>query len=166
MGRKKSKYIPRRVNPKAYLTAIYGVQRITPQDQLRFLAPLRAAVQKVEKGGQTKDDWLTLFEAVAYVEEFVRIGVAKDDGWVAETRLVLDTVMQRGTACRAQELQQVRQIVLVFAELIAAITLSQLDQAFSALHSAAKNRSYTGVRYLPAGGPSNASSEEVQTQGS
>lgn len=128
-------YRPRGVNPLAHVMAMQGAARLTRDDRLAWLTGLRDALAAVRTGTAQRPQWATLFDAINIIEEFARMGICRDDdGLVQAAQDAVASILDRQAAtgvraARAAELAALGDVVTGHADVLAAVTHSQLFEA-------------------------------------
>lgn len=130
--KKKSAYRPKGVNPGAWLVAMQGAMLLSKADQLARALKLSNAVDQIARGQAVKADWQIVFDALNMIEEMDRTGrvIQGAQDFVHLTQDVIVEVMGRhvahGTkALRATELQTLRELQTLWAEVLGVVTHQQ-----------------------------------------
>ncbi|MFO0255153.1 MAG: hypothetical protein ACK52V_13640 [Betaproteobacteria bacterium] len=131
MTRKRSKYRPRGINPRAHLVAMMGVSWLSQDDQVKWALAIDDAVRAVARGQASQAQWREIFDAVNLVEQLVimrkahapgRIVQAAQDACVA----ILDRQRETGVrAARASELAALHELRAGWVELMSGITQAE-----------------------------------------
>lgn len=127
---KRKAYRPKQVNPMAHVVAFQGSHILSKPDQLKQALNLATAVSNISKTGGLKEDWLIVFDVVNMVN------VMDDEGrviqgaaeFVGRCQDVAEAAMDRrkaGTAAlKAAELQTLRELQTLWAEILGGMTYS------------------------------------------
>lgn len=134
MGKKKSKYRPKGVNPTAHLVALQGVHKFDVQSRNIELIPLHAAVGKILEHAATKEDWYAVYHAVNMIEQLVRDKVLKDEaGWLKEVQDTMLDLVETRRACRHHEIALLRDVLEYFTLILDTVTFAQYVNAKEAI---------------------------------
>jgi hypothetical protein len=131
MTRKRSKYRPRGINPRAHLVAMMGVSWLSQDDQVKWALAIDDAVRAVARGQASQAHWREIFDAVNLVEELVRMRKAHDPGRIVQAaqdacEAILDRQRATGVrAARASELAALHELRAGWVELMSGITQAE-----------------------------------------
>jgi hypothetical protein len=125
-------YRARPVNRHAHEMAMRGAALLTRDNRVAWLLALRDALAAVRTGTAQRPQWAALFDAINLIEEFVRMGVCRDDAGLVQAgqdavAAILARQQHTGVrAGRAAELAALGDVVTAYSDVLAAVTHAQL----------------------------------------
>ena len=132
----------RGVNPQSWVVAMQGVMLLSKHDQATRALNLHICVDRIAKGEATHDDWKQVFDVCNLLEELGKNPkiMRGSTEFIEHVQEHIVAIMDRqkanptSRALRAQELQALRDMETLWAEVLGVITHSEYFRAEQAVN--------------------------------
>lgn len=132
--KKRKAYRPKPVNPMAHIVAAKGAFYLSKPDQLKQAMSLAAAVANISKTGGLKEDWMIVFDVInmsQVTNDEARLMTGGNDFIEGCMDMVTDVMERRKSgvlSLRASELQMLRDLQSLWADLLSTMTYSDWNR--------------------------------------
>lgn len=115
--------------------AAYNASKFTVAELNAQMIPMQRAIDDLARGDWSDEFmWKNLIECLNRIEALLKLNHVPDQGFIAKAQEVYETIHNRNlstgsTACRAEELAIVREVVAIYAQLLKEATHGQLIRA-------------------------------------
>lgn len=142
MGRKMSRYNPKGANPQAWVVAMQGPMLLSRHDQSTRALNLHICVDRIARGEADHGDWRQVFDVCNLLEELgknPRVMQGAQE-FVEHCQEQIVSIMDRhkanpaSRAVKAEELQALRDMETLWAEVLGIITHHQYFVAEQAVN--------------------------------
>ena len=142
MSKPRKKYRQKPVNLNVLALAGIGQSKLTQADQEERIAPARLALEQITKGQASKADWQAIFDVINMLDRFVKMPTVMRHGkdYLNTIQGVVVQILdrQKATGTKAlypSELEDLRGLVELWAELLSTVTHREYSTAEERAHS-------------------------------
>jgi hypothetical protein len=114
--------------------AQYNAAKLTAEEWNEQIVPLQVAIDSLCRGDWSNQQWQMLFDAVNRIESMLKLAKRPDHGFLDQCKAVFVSALDRrksktGTAFKADEMAIIKDVGLVYGDLLKEVTHKQFQQA-------------------------------------